>query len=160
MRLRLAHTLLSKAIASYQERTQDPLLKLASTWFARITGDRYKKLGVDYDDDFQILVVERRADGRRLRVSQLSEGTTDQLYLALRLAALEQRLESSAAMPLVLDDALLTFDDERAASALKALAELGEKNQVLFFTHHQHLVDIASEAVPKGKFAVQELATA
>ncbi len=75
----------------------------------------------------------------------MSEGTRDQLYLALRIAAIEDYLERAAALPVVADDLFINFDDDRAMAGLDALAGLAEKTQVLFFTHHQHLRDMAVE---------------
>ena len=77
----------------------------------------------------------------------MSDGTRDQLYLALRLASVEEYLGSAQPLPLVADDLLVNFDDARATAALRVLAELGKKTQVLFFTHHQHLVEIAKRAI-------------
>lgn len=73
----------------------------------------------------------------------MSEGTGDQLVLALRLAALELRCAAQPAMPLVLDDVLVTSDDDRAANSLRALAKFAEGTQVLIFTRHRHLLDVA-----------------
>ena len=75
----------------------------------------------------------------------MSDGTRDQLYLALRLAGLESWLKSHESIPFVVDDILLNFDDARATAALKALAELSRSTQVLFFTHHRHVVDLCGE---------------
>ena len=87
----------------------------------------------------------------------MSEGTRDQLYLALRLAALELHLARNVALPFVADDLLVNFDDRRAAAALGCLADLSEHTQVLYFTHHRHLLDLAREAVG-GDLNVIELA--
>lgn len=87
----------------------------------------------------------------------MSDGTRDQLYLALRLAVIERHLEAGQRLPLVVDDLLLHFDDERARQALVVLAELGCRTQVLFFTHHRHLVELARQALPASAYAVQEL---
>jgi uncharacterized protein YhaN len=46
-------------------------------------------------------------------------------------------------MPFVVDDILIKFDDGRARAALELLAELSRRTQVIFFTHHRHLVEIA-----------------
>jgi uncharacterized protein YhaN len=73
----------------------------------------------------------------------MSDGTADQLYLALRLASVDEYLGRSHVLPFVADDLLINFDDARAAAGFKVLAELGRSTQILFFTHHQHLVDIA-----------------
>jgi uncharacterized protein YhaN len=73
----------------------------------------------------------------------MSEGTADQLYLALRLAAVEEYLDRAHALSFVADDLFVNFDDSRASAGFQVLAELSRKTQVLFFTHHQHLVEIA-----------------
>lgn len=77
----------------------------------------------------------------------MSSGTVDQLYLSLRVAALEEYLERAAALPFVADDLFINFDDGRAAAGLEALVGLAGKTQVLFFTHHRHLVDLARETL-------------
>jgi uncharacterized protein YhaN len=77
----------------------------------------------------------------------MSEGTADQLYLALRLASLETYLDDHEPMPLVLDDVLVNFDNARALAAMEALAALSRRTQVLFFTHHEHLVDLARSSL-------------
>ncbi len=155
--VKLAHVLLARAIKTYQDRTQAPLLQYASRWLSLITGGRYVRLVADYQGD-HLVVLSERADGTRLRSSALSEGTADQLYLSLRLAAIEMRLGSEEPVPLILDDTLLAFDDERVGHALEALAELGKANQVILFTHHQHLLELAGKTLAPGAFAVQRLA--
>ena len=107
-----------------------------------MTGGRYQRLVADEADDKPVLRAER-ADGVRIGVEAMSDGTADQLYLALRLAALDLRRASHPHMPLVLDDVLITSDDERAANVLRALARFAEGGQVMIFTHHRHLIDVA-----------------
>jgi uncharacterized protein YhaN len=75
----------------------------------------------------------------------MSDGTRDQLYLALRLASLEYRLEKSEPMPFIVDDILVNFDEDRTRAALQAMARLGEKNQVLLFSHHRQVADAVRE---------------
>ena len=60
-------------------------------------------------------------------------------------------------MPLVLDDVLIQLDDHRASAALTVLAEVSRKMQVLFFTHHARLVELARKAVADGELVVHEL---
>jgi uncharacterized protein YhaN len=85
----------------------------------------------------------------------MSSGTRDQLFLALRLANLDKRLVSAEPMPFIVDDILVNFDDERARATLEVLAGLGERNQVLLFTHHER---IREYAVALGdRAAVQDL---
>jgi uncharacterized protein YhaN len=73
----------------------------------------------------------------------MSEGTLDQLYLALRLAYLQEFAARSESVPFIGDDLFMTFDDERAGNGLEALAAVGAVIQPVLFTHHWHLVDIA-----------------
>ncbi|WP_220187977.1 ATP-binding protein, partial [Pseudonocardia pini] len=78
-------------------------------------------------------------------------GTADQVFLALRLAGIrqlqaERRAAGLPAVPVVLDDVLMTFDDARAAAALTVLADLAAEWQVLLFTHHEHLAPLARRA--------------
>ena len=76
-----------------------------------------------------------------------SDGSRDQLYLSLRLASLEKYLENNEPVPLIVDDILINFDDERAGAALKVLADISHKTQIIFFTHHHHLVELAKRTV-------------
>ncbi len=59
-----------------------------------------------------------------MAVIGMSEGSRDQLYLALRLAALELQVEQGFAMPLIADDLFINFDDRRTAAGLRVLGEL------------------------------------
>jgi uncharacterized protein YhaN len=76
----------------------------------------------------------------------MSDGTTDQLYLALRLASLEAYLENNEPMPFIVDDILIKFDNDRASASIEVLGELSKKTQVIFFTHHEHLVELAEKS--------------
>jgi len=91
-------------------------------------------------------LVGVRPGGSTLSVDAMSEGARDQLYLALRLGTLDHWFEEHEPIPFIVDDVLLTFDDARATAALKVLAAMSERNQVLFFTHHEHLVELAKIA--------------
>jgi uncharacterized protein YhaN len=94
-----------------------------------------------------------------MEISTLSEGTADQLYLALRLAALEMQRKPDRMMPLVLDDVFMTADDERAAHMFRALEKFAATTQVLVFTHHHHLLDIATGAVAENGLRLHRLET-
>ena len=88
-----------------------------------------------------------RPDGQQVSVTGMSEGTRDQLYLALRLAALELQVDQGLNIPLIADDLFVNFDDMRTAAGLKVLGELSRKMQVVFLTHHDHLVPLAKEVL-------------
>ncbi|MGK3985437.1 AAA family ATPase [Sorangium sp. So ce136] len=170
VRARLAAVLLEREIERYRERNQGPILARASALFHRLTLGAFAGLRVGYDESEQAILRCVRAappapaaapapEGaaaepakapvqREVDVSGLSDGTRDQLYLALRLASLEHHARTGVPMPLILDDLLIHFDDDRARAALAVLGELTGITQVLFFTHHARLCELAREAVP------------
>ncbi len=133
------------AIDRYQAENRSPLLKEAAPLFQVLTQGSFADLQVDIGTTPPTLLA-RRADGRLVGIDALSSGTEDQLFLALRLAATKLRLQDEPAMPFVADDLLVNFDDDRANAGFQVLAELGRQTQVLYFTHHKHLVEIAREA--------------
>lgn len=139
----LARRVLEQEMDRYREASQGPLLARAGGLFGRLTLGRFTGLEADLDEGQRPLLFAVRADGRRLTPRQLSEGTADQLYLALRLAALEHT--GGESVPLLLDDLMVAFDDERARAALRVLSEVSSARQVLVFTHHEHLVELAGE---------------
>lgn len=144
IRLKLAHTVLRREMERYRRENQGPLLQRASEVFRRITLESFSGLQADFDDnDDPVLRAVRAGSGEKLFVHELSDGTQDQLYLALRLASVERYVERNEPIPLVFDDILILFDDDRACETLKVLAEISDKTQVLFFTHHQRLSELA-----------------
>ena len=145
VRARTSAFLLQWAIDRYRRERQAPLLGRASGLFARLTGESFARLQVEFDDKDNARLEGVRPCGERVPVSGLSTGTADQLYLALRIAAIEDYLERAKALPFIADDLFINFDDERAAAGVAMLEELSRKTQVLFFTHHSHLVDIARD---------------
>ena len=114
-----------------------------------MTSGSFENLEIDFDDQDRHRLVGRRPGGERVDLAGMSEGTVDQLYLAIRIAALDQYLDSSRALPFVADDLFVNFDDERAAAGFRALGHLASKCQVIFLTHHEHLVTIAQAALPQ-----------
>lgn len=154
--LKLAHALLTEALRRYRERAQGPLIQLAGDYLSAMTAGRFIGLWVDEDEASPVLKV-RPAQGAPLAMAGLSEGTADQLYLALRLAALQVQRQPERMMPLVLDDVLMTADDDRAHHMLQALARFAEQGQVVVFTHHRHLLDIAQRSVGADRLRVHHL---
>lgn len=135
------------AIEKYRERHQDPLLLRAGELFSTLTTGRYATLKVDTDGPSPRLRGMRDDMRTMVDVDAMSEGTTDQLFLALRLAALEQSVAAGVGLPFLADDLFVNFDDRRAEAGLRVLAEVARSTQVLFFTHHPHLVQIAKSVV-------------
>lgn len=147
VRLRTSATLLRWAIDRYRRERQTPLLKRAGELFSTITGNSFSELGVAYDDKDQAHLTGLRPDGRLVEVPGMSSGTADQLYLALRIASVEDYLNQAEPLPFVADDLFVNFDDGRAAAGFEILGTLAGKTQVLFFTHHAHLVEIARKTL-------------
>ena len=147
-RLRLASTVLNQAIERYREKNQGPILERSNELFARMTLGSFDGLRVDFNDKGEAVLVGVRPGGKEMvTVEGMSDGTTDQLYLAVRLASLDAYMERNEAMPFIVDDILIKFDDERATAALQVLAEISKRTQVIFFTHHKRLVELAEAYV-------------
>lgn len=123
-----AQEALLQATQELQRRFAPRISQRAQELFARLTGQRYQRLSLGQD-----LSVEAGAQGENTLRGTLwrSDGTVDQLYLALRLAVAE---ELTPEAPLVLDDALVRFDDVRLQSALEILREEADTKQVILFT--------------------------
>ncbi|RLC18789.1 MAG: hypothetical protein DRI24_02095 [Deltaproteobacteria bacterium] len=150
-RMKIASVILARTIEQYREKHQGPLIQRASELFSQMTIGSFSGVRADYDDKgTPILVGIRPESGQPVMVTGMSDGTADQLYLALRLASLEQFLENNEPLPFVVDDILLRFDDKRALATLEVLAYLSEKTQVIFFTHHRHLLDLAHGGMKKA----------
>jgi uncharacterized protein YhaN len=131
---------------SYREKHQGPVLTRASELFSRLTLGEYEGLTTGFGEDDKPVLVAVRKNKEQVEVAGLSDGSRDQLYFALRLAAIEDHVSRIAPCPVVLDDILIHSDDLRASAALKVLAEIAQRTQVLFFTHHSRLADLGSQA--------------
>lgn len=136
-----ASRLATRAIERYRAKVQDPLVARAGVLFAAATNDAFAGLAVDYADNDQPMLVAQRRDGERVAVDGLSEGTRDQLFLALRLALLERW--PSEPVPFIGDDLLTSFDEARTLSTLRLLASAGEQRQIILMTHHRHVAELA-----------------
>jgi uncharacterized protein YhaN len=142
-RRRLAAVVLERVVEAYRGRHHGPVLERASELFSRLTLGRFARLRVGLEEA-RLECVEA-ASGKGLELEDLSRGTRFQLYLALKLASLEQYLTTAPPLPLVLDDVLVEWDDARARVALQVLAELSERTQILLFTHLARDVAAAEE---------------
>ncbi len=161
--LRLAHIILENQIRDFREKNQGPMLKRAGEIFSAITLDSFSGLATDFGmNDQQVLLGVRSGSGEKIETgvmsnksgmskrSGMSDGTLDQLFLALRMAYLERYLETKEPMPFIVDDILIQFDDDRALATLELLADFSKKVQILFFTHHARLRELAEKAGSRG----------
>lgn len=134
----LAMETLEHANTTLQNRFSPALGRRAAEIFARLTDGRYS--GVVLDRTFHLSAEP--ADERVYRdAALLSAGASDQLYLAVRLAICDLVLPQEACVPIVLDDALTNFDDDRCAAALRYLKEAAQTRQILLFTCHSREAD-------------------
>ena len=140
VRLKLAARVLRDEIEAFRRQHRDPILTRATVYFRHLTCGSLTRIDNNFDESDQPVLVGVRANGERLRVEAMSTGTRDQLYLALRLAALEHFMETSEPLPLIVDDILIQFDDDRSRDTLGTLADFSAKTQVILFTHHERVV--------------------
>ncbi len=125
----LAMTVLDEANTTLQNRFSPALGARAAEIFSKITAGRYQKVLLSRD-----FTLETDSQGAQRSVQLLSQGAADQLYLAVRLAICDLVLPEDKHVPLILDDALLSFDDDRLHAALDYLLEESEQRQILLFT--------------------------
>ena len=147
-RLTVGVGLLRAAIDRYRETKQAPILKSAEAIFVKLTLQAFSALRIDYGQADHPVLLAIRSNGDEVPLEGLSTGTADQLFLALRIAAIEEYLSTADPLPFVVDDLFVNFDDERAAAGLAVLGELASRTQVIFLTHHAHLIGIADKALP------------
>jgi uncharacterized protein YhaN len=150
LELKTARDLVMAAMATIRAEQQDPLVRRASELFAASTRGEFQGVETDIDDRGNPVVVGRRANGGIASVATMSDGTRDQLFLSFRLASLENYGDATESLPFIADDVLVHFDDDRSAATLELLAEFGRRNQVLLFTHHRSVRDLAEPLAARG----------
>lgn len=144
VKLQTASRLLKWSMEKFRRTKQGPMLAKASTIFSTLTLGSFSRLVVDADEATPKL-LGLRPGGQLVDISGMSEGSRDQLFLALRLAALELQADQGGSMPLIADDLFINFDDRRTAAGFEVLGQLSRKMQVVFLTHHEHLVPLARQ---------------
>ena len=143
----LAERLMSDAIDRFQREYQPAIYKIAARLFSDMTLGRYAVVRPRLDEEGTLL-VESSAGGTK-EPSQLSTGTREQLYLAIRLAYIRHYCRDAEPLPLVMDDVLVNFDDARAAETLNALIELSADLQVIFLTCHRQTANMIASRLPE-----------
>ncbi len=141
--LKASSLLIGAALERRRAAQRDPMMTRAGEVFAMLTGNAFAGLDQSLGEDDAARIEARRAGGGRVPVPGLSDGERDQLYLALRLAYIEDYAARAEAPPFIGDDIFPSFDDPRTAHGLEALAAIGDRVQPILFTHHQHVVDAA-----------------
>ena len=162
LELSVATEIIEEAMETVRAEQEDPLIARAGEFFSVMTGGRYTGIGTSVDDDGKPVVTGKLAtvgdaEPEEVEVDKMSDGTSDQLFLAFRLASLERYGKSAEPLPFVADDILVHFDDLRTKATLDLLATFGEENQVLLFTHDPNVRDEARLLAELGRAQVVEL---
>jgi uncharacterized protein YhaN len=144
-----------EALRLFRDRHRGAMMERASEAFRLISRGAYRALTTAPNGQSETLIAIG-ADGGSKEAAQLSKGARFQLYLALRVAGYHQVAKTRAPAPFVADDIMETFDHFRAEEALRLFADMGRVGQVIYFTHHQHLAEIAKAVCPEAR--VHELA--
>jgi len=145
--LERAGLLLEETRAAVARDHQPPALRDASHWLARLTDGRYTRITTTIDE---ARLEVHESDGQVWQPERLSRGTREQVFLALRLALVRDLQRHGVQLPVVMDDALVNFDDERARAAARVLVEFvadqPRERQLLVLTCHAHVAGIFAAA--------------
>ena len=154
----LALHAISEAKAFFEQERQPKVMRLASDWFKTITLGEYAGISPGSEPGaMEVLTARREARP----VTQLSRGTREQLFLAMRLALIGERGREAEPLPVLMDDILVNFDPERAKAAASAVLSLAGNHQILFFTCHPHTADLLESLArkknrPAGRFVIKD----
>ncbi len=141
--LAVAQGLVVDTLEEFERTRQPAVLVEASRALSRVTGARYRRVMQD-DSGRGLVVVD--GDGRHKRVADdLSRGTTEQLYLSIRLGLATDFARRAVSMPLVMDDVLVNFDPPRTEAMAAELGRFAREHQVLFFTCHPTVREVLEE---------------
>lgn len=130
----LTRRLLTETRSRYERERQPDVVRAATAHFERITDGRYTRIVAAPGQDG---VRVEAPDGEARATGELSRGTAEQLYLALRFGLIEEFARHAEALPVVMDDILVNFDLARATRAAATISDLAERHQVLYFTCHE-----------------------
>jgi len=146
-RYSLAMALLDVTRHKYEKERQPAILERASGYFSEFTDGRYERVFSPLGEP-EFHVVETDPYPQNKPASKLSRGTLEQLYLAMRFAAVEEFGEQREYLPIVVDEVLVNFDLNRAEKAARSFGEIAKNNQVIVFTCHPWMRDLFKNAVP------------
>jgi uncharacterized protein YhaN len=130
----VAARLLEDALEAFEAERQPAVIQSAQDIFTRLTGGRYTNLATPLGR-FEPLVSGAASTGKA--PDRLSRATAEQLFLALRLSYIDNLAGAHPSLPVLMDDVLVNFDDERRCAAATVIAEFAARRQVIYFTCHQ-----------------------
>jgi len=144
---RIAKTLIDDTLREYERDKVPGVLRRAGDHLRTMTNGAYVRVHFNEDDGLRIFTPHEAPKATQ----ELSRGTHEQLYLAVRLGLIESFAEANVALPLVLDDVLVNADPERAERMVRVLAQVAEQQQLLFLTCHPHLARLVMNQAAEAK---------
>ena len=142
-KLTIARNLLIEARGKFERERQPGVIRHAAAFFSEITGGRY---GQVYAPLGEQTITVTDANGATKTPAELSRGTREQLFLSLRFGLIRDMGERTEPLPVVVDEALVNFDTERALRAAHMFVEVAQTNQVLVFTCQPSMIDLFQNA--------------
>ena len=140
--------LVEKADRRFREENQPELLRHAGEHLRAVTRGRYDRIQLGEDEDDPTLFLRGPAEpAPRMVEGSLSQGTKEQVYLALRLAIVDRLDDGKETLPLFMDEVLVNWDAGRRDRVLDLLERVSQKRQIFFFTCHPAL---AAELEDRG----------
>ena len=140
--LDIAMSVLADSFIEVRRSFGSVLEKKASDIFKGITGGKYQSMSIS--KSFEIAVEKADTFGGK-EIDYLSSGTADQAYLSLRLAVCELMAQDGNLFPVLLDDALAQYDDNRTKTALEFFNEYSKNGQIIMFTCHNSVLDASKK---------------
>jgi uncharacterized protein YhaN len=156
MVLSMAQFLLDTTLESFRKQDQQSVLGEVRRLFGLLTGDRYVDVQPDQLLKNEYVVIDEH--GQRKRPKELSTGTREQLYLAIRMAFLADYCLRHEPLPIVMDDCFVNFDDTRLFHTMLALEELGKRSQIILMTCHRRTIEAMERAIPGARILALESA--
>lgn len=135
----LAQTIIERGVEHFQGEERPGVIDRASEVLTLLTGGAYTHIDVPEGDSGDLGIVG--ADGQRKSVGQLSVGTVEQLYLAIRFGALLALPTRGCDLPILLDEVLANYDEDRSLFAYDAISALAEHRQVVYFTCREEIAN-------------------
>jgi uncharacterized protein YhaN len=149
-KMRLSEVIIKQGHDTFSKMHQPEVLQRASYYLSILTDGKYSELDLDQETS-EITVLTQSGKYRTPRAARLSQATREQIYLSIRLSVIESFDEEREAMPITLDEALITWDKNRLTAGLDLLAQIARKRQILIFTCHDFIVDTMRENQPTAQ---------
>ncbi|MGE8079605.1 AAA family ATPase [Peribacillus loiseleuriae] len=133
----VARSLLNQTIDTFKKERLPSVISKAEEYLFYLTDGQYSRIFLNHEaDGFSV----QRSDHLIFDVNEVSRGTAEQIYVALRLALADYTFKEDP-FPLIIDDSFVNFDSKRTGNTLALLAKISEQRQIIFFTCHEHLLN-------------------